>query len=68
VVIIDHLLIRLNYWGARALLVFWDKIALNNPEYAPRGSYLRFTGNDEYNLKTAFIGDLNITLGRDSKW
>jgi hypothetical protein len=41
--------------------VFRDRIALNNPEYAPPGSYLRFTGSDDYNLKTAFIGELGVT-------
>jgi hypothetical protein len=33
---------------------------LNNPEYAPPGSYLRFTENDDYALKTAFIGELFV--------
>jgi putative effector of murein hydrolase LrgA (UPF0299 family) len=40
--------------------VFRDRIALNNPEYAPPGTYLRFTGSDDYNLKTAFIGELGV--------
>jgi hypothetical protein len=45
--------------------VFKDKIALNNPEYAPPGSYLRFTGNDDYALKTAFIGELFVKTEKD---
>jgi hypothetical protein len=39
---------------------------LNNPEYAPPGSYLRFTGNDDYALKTAFIGELSVKRVTDN--
>jgi len=45
--------------------VFRDMIAVNNLEYAPRGSYLRFTGNDDYALKTAFIGELLVQEVKD---
>jgi hypothetical protein len=51
--------------NAGSFSVFKDRIALNNPEYAPRGSYLRFTGDDEYALKTAFIGELSAKTERD---
>jgi hypothetical protein len=51
--------------NAGSFSVFKDRIAVNNPEYAPPGSYLRFTGNDDYALKTAFIGELFVQEVKD---
>ena len=45
--------------------VFRDRIAVNNPEYAPPGSYLRFTGDQDYALKTAFIGELSVKTDKN---
>ncbi|MBX0310788.1 MAG: conjugal transfer protein TraH [Sulfurihydrogenibium sp.] len=51
--------------GVGSFSVFKDRIALNNPEYAPPGSYLRFTGDDDYALKAAFIGELFVKTEKD---
>jgi hypothetical protein len=51
--------------NAGSFSVFKDRIAVNNPEYAPPGSYLRFTGNDDYALKTVFIGEMFVQEVKD---